>query len=821
MLRMLAIAAFLLGLPGHAEASASALRAELDVVKAFRAAQRIVNPRYDADDGHGFAIALSGTRALIGAPAFEGSGAVYAFELSGGVWDYRQTLLPPRTNPEAGFGWSLAMTGNVALVGAIGGDADVAGQGYVVAYAFVNGRWEPEAELSLPDGATSDQFGISVALSGSTAVIGATGANAGSAVDAGGAYVFVRSGTSWTEQARLFASDATALDQFGFDVAVSGASAVVGARRDEISGRPQQGSAYVFVRNAGVWTQQAKLTSSDSAAQDQFGTSIAIDGDTALIGAPYDDIATSVDQGSAYVYVRAGTTWSLQQKLVNVDGTPTDRSLDGTGLTVALQGDTALLAAPGIDGVAGTNCGAVISFTRSGTSWARRDQLENTHPASERLGFALALAGDVALATTLSLDTLGNPDTNVVHAWERSGLSWTAPEVFRGSAASLDAFGYSVAQSGDTALVGAFGTDVRGVDTAGTVYVYRRGPGGWALDTVLRPSDPLESGFFGFALALDATHAYVSAPFAAAGAIANAGAVYVFERSAGWPQRAKLQPLDVGSDGFGYSLALEGTTLHVGAPLDVVGGVLRGSVVTYARSGDVWTEGAKIVAPDGVANDGFGYAVAARDELLLVGAPFLDFTLGNSGSAHLFTRSAGAWVRTQRYEVTDPVDANYFGASVALAPDAAFVGAPLQDVAMLPARGAAFVSSRTASGWSLPSELSNSASEDTATIGTSLAWSNGILLVGGSAIFAAGDSVGESSVYRYQLTGNGYLEDARLRPPGEPNGSGYGASIAWDGATAVVGEPVHNPFYGTFQVGAVHFIDEAGDALFAHGFEEP
>ena len=150
------------------------------------------------------------------------------------------------------------------------------------------GAWTQQAKLTASDAAADDRFGISVAVAGDTAVVGAFLDDTLAGTDAGSAYVFVRSGGAWTQQAKLTASDAAADDPFGDSVAVAGDTAVVGALDDTLAGT-DAGSAYVFVRSGGAWTQQAKLTASDAAADDQFGYSVAVAGDTAVVGAYFDD----------------------------------------------------------------------------------------------------------------------------------------------------------------------------------------------------------------------------------------------------------------------------------------------------------------------------------------------------------------------------------------------------------------------------------------------------------------------------------------------------------------------------------------------------
>ena len=170
------------------------------------------------------------------------------------------------------------------------------------------------AKLTASDGAADDSFGTSVAVSGDTVVVGApldSGASAGQ----GSAYVFVEPGGGWvsaTETAKLTASDASVDDAFGHSVAVSGDTVVVGAWFDNVGPNANQGSAYVFVEPGGGWvsaTETAKLTASDGAGNDRLGQSVAASGDTAAVGAYFDNIGTSADQGSAYVFVEPGGGW--------------------------------------------------------------------------------------------------------------------------------------------------------------------------------------------------------------------------------------------------------------------------------------------------------------------------------------------------------------------------------------------------------------------------------------------------------------------------------------------------------------------------------
>ena len=255
-----------------------------------------------------------------------------------------------------------------------------------------------EAEFLAADGAPGDQFGYSVALSGDTAVFGARFDDDDvNGVDSGSAYVFTRSGTTWSLQAKLTAADGAAGDQFGYSVAIASDTVVITANADDddVNG-VDSGSAYVFTRSGTTWSQQAKLTGADGAAGDLFGVRVAISGDTALIGARFDDDdINGVDSGSAYVFTRSGTAWSQQARLTAADGA----AGDWFGYSVALSGDTALIGAHFVDDdVNGIDSGAAFVFTRSGTAWSQYAKLTPADGAAgDQFGGRVAMSGNTAV----------------------------------------------------------------------------------------------------------------------------------------------------------------------------------------------------------------------------------------------------------------------------------------------------------------------------------------------------------------------------------------------------------------------------------------
>ncbi|MBI4703474.1 MAG: FG-GAP repeat protein [Deltaproteobacteria bacterium] len=223
-----------------------------------------------------------------------------------------------------------------------------------------------EQKLLASDGAAEDWFGYSVSLSGDTALVGAHQED-DNGNDSGSAYVFVRSGASWTEQAKLLASDGAADDWFGYSVSLSGDTALVGAYGDDDKDK-ERGSAYVFIRNGASWTEQAKLVASDGHDGDQLGISVSLSGDTALVGA-YHDNDNGKDSGSVYVFIRNGASWTEQAKLVASDGA----SGDEFGFSVSFSGDTALVGAY-YDNDNGKDSGSAYVFQGVGQSCKNADE---------------------------------------------------------------------------------------------------------------------------------------------------------------------------------------------------------------------------------------------------------------------------------------------------------------------------------------------------------------------------------------------------------------------------------------------------------------
>jgi len=205
--------------------------------------------------------------------------------------------------------------------------------------------------------------------------------------------VFTRTGATWTQQAKLVPADGTAGDYFGFAVAVDADTVVVGAPDVDDDGRANIGAAYVFTRAGGTWAQQARLTATDARAGAKLGISVALDGDTVVAGAS-SDFTAGLDAGAAYVFTRAGATWSQQATLLASDA---DKS-DFFGHAVAINANTVVVGAYADDDK-GSGSGSVYVFTRTGTTWSQQGKLVAPDGrASEQLGRAVALERGTVVA---------------------------------------------------------------------------------------------------------------------------------------------------------------------------------------------------------------------------------------------------------------------------------------------------------------------------------------------------------------------------------------------------------------------------------------
>ncbi len=360
--------------------------------------------------------------------------------------------------PQSFFGHATAIEGDVAVVGAYKDWTVDREAGTVFVYRHNGSGWIEEAELVPSDLAADDEFGVSVGVSGNTIVVGSH-FDDDKGEDSGSAYVFTFDGRTWSQAAKLTASDGVPYDNFGYSVAIDGELIVVGANLDDDAGG-NSGSAYIYERPTGGWSdmrETAKLTSSDAATNDEFGKSVSIDRETVVIGAHYDSSVSASLCGAVYLFQLKNSEWMEQAKLTASD--PADQ--DRLGISVSIDGDLVAAGAWGDDDD-GLQSGSVYLFEKPPGVWRDMTQTAKLTASDavdgDHFGWSVAVNGDhvVVGAPAHLMDGSGY---GAAYAFDRPAAGWTdmtETAMYTASdGAQDDEYGTSVAVSGERFVVGA------------------------------------------------------------------------------------------------------------------------------------------------------------------------------------------------------------------------------------------------------------------------------------------------------------------------------------------------------------------------------
>ncbi len=592
------------------------------------------------------------------------AGAAYVFTRTGGIWTEHSKLLGSAVDENHRFGTSVSVQGDHLLVGSPHGNGD---RGEVYAFECSGGSWNEEDRFVAANSVASDRFGFSVSMSGQVALIGAPFRD-GAEESAGAAYFFSRSESTWTEQQEI-SGDAGHFFEYGYSVDVDGTTAVIGT--PEFQGGAS-GSIYVYTVAGNIWSMEEKMTGNGGI----FGSSVSICGDDVFAGAPrfecLDEFGFPRGRGEAIAYSRIGSIWNETARKTPIGTNLIEDASYGT--SVANDRGITAVAAPfyGSNGtvflfgvgnssrlegdVAGGRFGSAVSV--SGTtlavgaesenrvhiyvlengSWTLQASIEGLDTSNgDQFGSAVDLDGDTLAVGAILEDGSGN-NAGAVYVFTRTGTMWTQEAKLLGSLVSSDArFGTSLSLDGDSLLVGApFG----GPNFRGEVYSFQRSDIVWTEEQVFFGNDSTDLDRFGFSVALSGSSALIGAP-QHDGVNMNDGAAYVFSRLGSlWTQEQKL----TGDTGhffhFGCSVTLDADVAVVGTP--EFQGNATGSAYLFLRNGDTFSLEKKIVANDSFNSVNFGEAVAISREnddkaTLVVGDPRGTISGVNNGSASLFT----------------------------------------------------------------------------------------------------------------------------------------------------------------------------------------
>ncbi len=395
----------------------------------------------------------------------------------------------------------------------------------------------------------------------------------------------IYSATAWRAQhdqdfIKLLASDAERDDLLGYSVCVGDSFAILGASREDSTGQ-NTGSAYIFERDVdGGWTEAAKLIGAGSVSGDAFGTSVAIFGEIAVVGAIFDSERGEEHCGSAYVFRYDGIGWAQEAKLLAHDGATGDHC----GNAVAVWGQRIVIGAP-YDGDNGEHSGSAYVYRYENAHWVQEAKLlPGDGEEKDVFGVSVAIDGDTIICSAYDDDNAKGLAAGSVYVFQRTDDIWTqSAKLFASDGAPADTFGVSVDISGDSIIVGAMNDDDNGADS-GSAYIYRYLDGTWVEEAKLLPENGEETDYFGRSVSIFADTVLVGTfPQYGDGGTAGAGYVFRFD-GVKWDQEARLVSDDrIPGDHFGHSVSIYGDTIMIGAPEDDDGGPAAGAAYIFTR----------------------------------------------------------------------------------------------------------------------------------------------------------------------------------------------------------------------------------------------
>lgn len=512
--------------------------------------------------------------ALVGAPG-SGAGAVRVLGLAGGAWSQLASLTPAGLSGGDRFGSALALDGQRAAIAA---DAALAFEGRVLVYARSGDGLTEVQRIDRVDGGDGDRFGASVALVADGLLAGADLDQVGPNRGQGAVYWLRDAGDALEYAGRLDNGDGAMFDRYGTAVAIDRDIALIGAYVEDTLAGADAGAAHWYRRVEGGWQYGGRIDAPDADIEDRFGIAVDVDGTRMAIGAYWDVVDGNVDQGSVYVYRREADAWVLEQKLSDASG----NEADYFGFALSLDGDTLAVGARG-DSDFGLEQGAVHIFRRGANGWQPQARLDLT-PGNgfAYFGASLALSGDRLVVGAPGATLSGGiANTGAAFLFGRESGAWFALATLKSTLPQADsAFGFSVAANANWCLVGAF---LDGDTATGAAYVYSTLDGGF--DARLRAPSPQIGEGLAIAVALSGDSALLGASGHDRDGRSGIGRVLQFDRgAAGWQASGEWRAADGrAGDGFGRALGMDAAGgFIVGAPGKGVQNPLEG--MAYAGS---------------------------------------------------------------------------------------------------------------------------------------------------------------------------------------------------------------------------------------------
>ncbi|MDF4222185.1 DUF5011 domain-containing protein [Maribacter sp. M208] len=736
--------------------------------------QRQIASNNAEGDFFGGAVAISGDYAIIGSKSNDengtDSGAAYMYEKAiDGTWNEIQILLPSDADEYHRFGESVAINGNIAIIGAPGNPA---------VYVFeksVDGSWIELQKLIASDGPIGNTFGNSLSISNNTIVIGAFRDNGST----GAAYIFEKStDDTWVEVVKVIPEDAIYGYGFGISVSVSNDMAIIGAFSDDERGR-DSGSAYIYEKNANTWIQTQKLFASNSSRYNRFGKSVAISSNVAIVGAVND----------VYIFEKeAVTNWIEVDKLH-------DYRNGQLGNAVAVSGNVALVGALLDDEEAPESGSAYLLRKSANGQWDNIQKINASNAAlGDKFGGAVAISGDDALVGSSFKNTNGQ-NSGTSYFFNYTPTTNQKPQ--------QTAYGtLKVAENSDDILRDINATDDTDTEGNGLRYTLTT-KYGYGLDNDLFTLTE-DTGIFSFKYRPDFENPLDSNKdniYNIQVTVTDSGGFYAYRNytiqvtdvnETIWGNIQRVMANDyLSGSWFGNSVAISNDFAIIGANGHDDFGIKSGAAYLYEKdTNGNWLEAQKLTASDSNTNDYFGSAVAISGNTAVVGAIGNDDNGDNSGSVYVYDRNAnGTWLQTQKLLVDNGTSNSNFGTSVAISPNYIVVGTHHTDANLT---DKAYIFEKDVNdNWVQLQVLTASDAVLGDDFGVSVSISNDKIVIGAARNGSNGNDSG--AAYIFEKSSDGLFTETQKIVAGNASfGHRFGSSVAISANTVIVGSPGSN-----------------------------
>lgn len=755
------------------------------------------NPMTNFELGKAVDISEDGNYAIAGSPGIGTStGRATIYTLMGNNWVKTAELTADDGGggDEFGSSVSISQSGIYAAIGAPLEDEDGNNSGAVYIFYFDGNGWIQQAKLKASDQANGDLFGNAVSISddGNYVVVGAKKKDKSSSkYDSGAAYIFKRIADTLEQQVKLDPIDLRFEDEFGTAVSIdrTGENVIVSSPFDNDKGA-HSGTVYAFKRTANTWTNTAKLNASNPTISAHFGAAISLnaDGTHAAIGAPN----ANGTAGLAYVFFRTGDYWT-EMEIINPDN-PNPNQKFGHAVGLSQNGNWLVIGAPG-DNTSATSAGAVYVFkgVTNDCLWIQHCKKTATYPGeNNEFGHAVAISdsGERVIVGSPFADDYGS-NSGAVYTFNIINEICSEP-VFISNGANLGN-GVDVSADGNYCLVGAPHM-IQNNLSSGLVYVYRNNGGVWVEEAQLLSNDISAGDEFGWAVSVnaDGSQCVIGAPKANSRGV-RSGAAYVFNRTgANWSETAKLIPVATrANDLFGVAVDISENAERavIGAPGT---NQYKGVAYVFGAHDSNWSRSRIFARIDDEPGDQFGVSVSinANGTDAMAGAPYA----GTAGRVYAYSTTGYQW---EQYDVLSPATSEgtdlAYGAAIDLndAGDMVLIGAPGVHSNQI---GAAYIFDVSISNWTQTHKIEPNDGAAADAFGASVAIANNETYL---AIGAPGNDEGATNggaTYIYEATGGTWQESNKIIASDITAGDAFGTDIGLNGDAdqIVIGSPLHD-----------------------------